>query len=128
MKTLSLTLIALLLIPLSLLACKVEIAIDSSTYKKEYSKGDIIVVTVTIERQHKNCASPLEETEFTPTGMQITESSDWKNIGSDKWQKTVKLKIISSANGMGLLALNRICKNEKKGASDNFIVANIPKE
>jgi NosR/NirI family transcriptional regulator, nitrous oxide reductase regulator len=92
-------------------ACNITI----SPSKTNGAVGDTVVFTINVQKTHRNCLVPIDETEIKLQGMEIVSQTAWKQINSDTNQKQLTARLATP--GQGSIEVIRVCS---KGGDDEI--------
>jgi hypothetical protein len=104
-------------------ACEISFAVEGKE-KAKYEIGEIVIIKVTIELTHNNCPVALKDTKIQGSGIEIVGATEWKNPTDSKWERKVKVKIISTKEGKATITAKRTC--EKDGGWGTFTLKATP--
>jgi len=79
----------------------------SSGEKPAYSIGDEFTIQFQLTVDPKSCQDGMAKTGIYPSGIEITNKSDWQELRKGLWQITVKCKITGNKKGFGQLTVVR---------------------
>ena len=91
-------------------ACDVNMEVVQGK-KEKYSKGDEVVVRVTVMLTHRNCPEGINSTKFNPEGLEILSATRWTEKSTGVWERRMKLKITENKPDSKLVA-RRTCDKE----------------
>ncbi|MCX7954441.1 MAG: hypothetical protein N3A01_04535 [Bacteroidales bacterium] len=117
MKSFALLFVTFLMFSIRLVSCEIILLIADKD-KKEYKRGDIVIVKVEIHLTHRNCPYKVEETKFEQQGVEIISATKWKEKKPGCWEKKLKVKITANKDEVARLGVKRICE---KGGANEFI-------
>ena len=92
-------------------ACEITVAVDGAQ-KEKYKTGDIVVITITVVLEHRNCDISLDQTNIRVSGSQITGATKWGNTDGRTWQKRIKIKIDDGKSGKAIITAERTCERD----------------
>jgi len=97
---------------LPVLACIITISPGNSSG----FVGDTLTFTINVQKTHRTCLVPIDETQIKLQKLEIVSQTGWKQISSEVNQKkiTVRLKEV----GEGSIEVIRICS---KGGDDEIV-------
>ena len=101
----------LIAIPSITKACHITVTVEG-VQKEKYQSGDIVVVKITVVLEHRNCDVSLDETDIQVSGSQITGATKWINTGGTTWERKLKIKIESAAEGKAIVTAVRTCEKD----------------
>jgi NosR/NirI family transcriptional regulator, nitrous oxide reductase regulator len=70
-------------------ACNITIAPGSVSG----SVGDILTFTLNVQKTHRNCTTPIEQTQIKLTGLELVSETPWQKTSSDNYTKQISAKI-----------------------------------
>lgn len=97
-------------------ACDIEISVESSSQKKVYHAGDIVVLVVKVEQSHRTCELKINETKFDVSGLQVLAATDWKEE-SGAYVRKFKVKVLHLGSGKSVFKVSRICSKDDNVSS-----------
>ena len=106
------TLVSLLVLFLQtqpVFACIITITPDSTTGYV----GDVLTFTIDVEKTHRTCLTPIDETEIKLTGMEMVSQTLWQQVSSEAHKK--QITVILSEVGEGLIEVSRECTLRREG-------------
>ncbi|MFH1052478.1 MAG: hypothetical protein V1779_16285 [bacterium] len=109
----------LFLFQINLDACEIHFSIIKGE-KEKYTKGDELIVKITVLLTHRNCPEGIKSTKFETKGLEITETTKWKEENSTTYIRKLKLKI-TAEKGTEII-LNAVRKCEKEGGFGSLIL------
>ena len=108
----------------SVFGCEIELKVIGEK-KDVYAINDVINLKISVEYTHKVCVLGIDETKFSVTGLEIAEASEWKEIQAKrKYEKDLKLKVISDKEGKLVLSVVRGC--ELGGGTGSITLKSVP--
>lgn len=110
-------LISLLLLILTaqpVYACIITIIPDSATG----SVGETLTFTIDVQKTHRTCITPIDDTEINLKGMELVSQTLWQQVSSDLHRKQITVILVEV--GEGLIEVTRECI--KGGGSCTAIV------
>ncbi|MFC1905039.1 4Fe-4S binding protein [Chloroflexota bacterium] len=84
-------------------ACTITITPDSASG----NVGDTITFTIDVQKTHRTCLIPIDETEINLRGMEIVSQSLWKAVSSEIHRKEITVRLTEV--GEGLIEVSREC-------------------
>ena len=106
-------------------ACEIEFEILKGE-KEVYNVGDTIVVKVTVALTHRSCPVALKKTKFTTNGMKVIQSTSWKKLSANDYER--KLKIIITGTKGNKVSLNAVRECDKDGGFGSMKLETVPIE
>jgi NosR/NirI family transcriptional regulator, nitrous oxide reductase regulator len=97
------TFLILLINAQPVLAC--NIAITSTTTVGKV--GDNITFTINVQKTHRDCITPIDETEIKLKNMEMVSQTLWQKVSSDVNRKQITVRLTKA--GEGLLEVIREC-------------------
>jgi len=99
-------LISLLLLILTsqpVYACIITIIPDSATGYV----GETLTFTIDIQKTHRTCITPIDDTEINLKGMELVSQTLWQQVNSDLHRKQITVILVEV--GEGLIEVTREC-------------------
>ena len=88
--------------------------------KDSYSKGDQLVVKVTVIYTHRVCPEGIDATKFNFSGVKALGATKWKQIAEGKYERKFKLEVTESKKDKYFLNAVRTC--DKDGGNGTFML------
>jgi hypothetical protein len=103
-------------------ACDFTFPVNDES-KTEYSVGEVLIVTVTLNLTHRVCPDPLDTTRFDFHGIKVLGATKWAQVKAGVFERKFKVQFISeSENGYSMRAV-RICDKDGGKGSIEFKVS-----
>lgn len=100
-------------------ACEIHFSIIKGE-KSKYSKGDELIVKVTVLLTHRNCPEGIQSTKFETKGLEISQATKWKEENSTTYTRKLKL-LVTTENGKEI-SIFAVRKCEKEGGLGKLIL------
>jgi hypothetical protein len=100
-------------------ACEIHFSIIKGE-KTKYSKGDELIVKITVLLTHRNCPEGIESTKFDTKGLTISQATKWKEENSTTF--TRKLKLLVNGEAGKEISISAIRKCEKEGGFASLVL------
>lgn len=84
-------------------ACTITITPDSATGYV----GDILTFTIDVQKTHRTCLIPIDETEINLKGMELVSQTLWQQVSSEVHRKDISVRLTEV--GEGLIEVIREC-------------------
>jgi hypothetical protein len=97
--------------PLLVNACKIFVTVEGSK-KEVYKAGDIVIVKIRIQLEHRNCNVDLNETVINVFGSKITATTKWVNTEGKIWERKIKIKIADDKEDKATITVERSCDRD----------------
>ena len=104
-------------------ACDIIVTVEG-VQKEKYKAGDIVVVKITVILKHRSCDVSLDETDIRVSGSQITGATKWVNTTGRTWERKLKIKIGSDAEGKAVITAVRTCEKDGGKGSLTLLTEN----
>jgi hypothetical protein len=108
-----------IILPAVVHACEITVSVEGAK-KERYQPGDIVVVKITVQLEHRNCDVDLNETSIRVSGSQILGTTKWVNTEGRTWERKIKVKIMDDKTGKAEITAERTC--EKDGGRGTLIL------
>lgn len=100
-------------------ACEIHFSIIKGE-KAKYSKGDELIIKITVLLTHRNCPEGIESTKFDSKGLSISQATKWKEENSTTY--TRKLKLLIKGETGKEISISAIRKCEKEGGFGSLVL------
>jgi hypothetical protein len=104
-------LLLVLALPLIGSACDITCSVDGPL-KASYKAGEVVIITIQVERPHRNCPVDINDTKITVSGMEITSATNWVNVSGKIWERKLKVTITNKKQGKAIIRATRTCTKE----------------
>ncbi len=84
-------------------ACIISITPDSATGYV----GDALTFTIDVQKTHRTCLIPIDETEINLKGMELVSQTLWQQVSPDVHRKQITVRLTEV--GEGLIQVSREC-------------------
>lgn len=102
-------------------ACKISISNNSG--KAQYRTGDVVEVTVRVQKTHGNCSNSIETTEYRAKNVSIINKGAWIKGKDGSYYSRIRLKLTASKGEKCGLAVLRSCRRGDRHEVIYFKVA-----
>ena len=92
-------------------ACEIDFTIIKGK-KEKYSKGDELVVKVTVLLTHRNCPEGIKSTKFETQGVDILGATKWTSKNSTTFERKLKVKVTENKMDAVFISATRTCDKE----------------
>ncbi len=97
------SLLAIMVMASPVLACNITITPSSASGYV----GDVLTFTIDVQKTHRTCVTPIDETEITLKGMEMVSKTMWRQVSADVNRKQISVKLKEA--GEGLIEVIREC-------------------
>lgn len=97
------SLIFILVTASPVLACNITITPGSASGYV----GDVLTFTIDVQKTHRNCTTPIDETDIKLKGVEMVSQTIWRQVSSVVQRKQISVKLKEA--GEGLIEVIREC-------------------
>ncbi|MFC2131116.1 hypothetical protein ACFLSQ_06745 [Bacteroidota bacterium] len=92
-------------------ACEIDFSVIKGN-KEIYSKGDELIVKVTVLLTHRNCPEGIKSTKFETEGLEVKGATKWASKNSTTFERKFKVKVTAHKNEDVFISATRTCDKE----------------